>query len=95
MAKHPESNTRCKSKFTAWVGAVWNSIYARMRLEGSGEGAEGREGPAEVRLFGGGLIGFGGERFFVPRHVPVPAELSALLGEVGDALETEPLVESD
>src|SRR5712664_4290928 len=35
------------------------------------------------------------QRLFVPAHVPVAVELASLLGEVGNPLEAEPLMERD
>src|SRR5260370_9081322 len=35
------------------------------------------------------------QRLFVPAHVPVAVEFESLVGEVGNALEAEPLMERD
>src|ERR1700693_654960 len=49
----------------------------------------------ELCLFRSLISQFGADRLFVPGYVPVPPEFAALLGEVGHALEAEPLMEPD
>src|SRR5216683_5990294 len=48
-----------------------------------------------MRLLGGGVGRLRADRLFVPGDVPISPEFAALLGEVGDALEPEALVEPD